>query len=387
MSTKALVKPEILKWARENAGFSIEEAAQKIHKKYESWEKGIEIPTIKQLKKISEKFKISLAVFYLQEVPPDFELVHDFRRIDINRKQEFSPKLRYEIRQARQRREQAIELSKDLHYEIKAFNYKININEDPEKAGEYLRNLLQINSTEQKSYKNHYDAFNNLRSKIEQLDILVFQIQNVEVDEMRGLSIFENIFPVIALNKKDTVTARIFSLMHEFTHLLLGQSGVSDMIDDGKWFSDEDKQIEMFCNRVAGATLVPVKELQTLVRENEKVSLDECTENISKYFNVSRQVILRRLLTYNYIDKKTYQNKQTQYRNEFLKFKLETKEKNKDKSFARNMVSEIVKSLGETYINLVLDNYYNKNITLNESSDLLGGIKIKYLKKITAGAF
>ncbi|MDR0912239.1 MAG: helix-turn-helix domain-containing protein [Methanobrevibacter sp.] len=64
--------PKILKWARENAGFTIEEIAKKMNKdvdKFSLWETGKEIPTFKQLSNLSNIYKYPSAFFFDDLVP------------------------------------------------------------------------------------------------------------------------------------------------------------------------------------------------------------------------------------------------------------------------------------------------------------------------------
>ena len=65
---------------------------------------------------------------------------------------------------------------------------------------------------------------------------------------MRGLCIFHDEVPIILLNGKDTTNGRIFSLFHELTHLLLGESAICE--------NNESSKEEIFCNAVAGEFLV-----------------------------------------------------------------------------------------------------------------------------------
>ena len=81
---EALLKPELLPWARENARLTVEEAARKVQVKperLESWEAGEKRPTIKQLRKLGKAYKRPLAVFCLPERARDFQPMHDFRRL------------------------------------------------------------------------------------------------------------------------------------------------------------------------------------------------------------------------------------------------------------------------------------------------------------------
>ena len=63
------VTPVIIKWARERAGYSIEDAT-KTFKKIEAWEVGEVFPTYSQLEQMAEAFKLPVAVFFFPE-PPD----------------------------------------------------------------------------------------------------------------------------------------------------------------------------------------------------------------------------------------------------------------------------------------------------------------------------
>ena len=49
-------------------------------------------------------------------------------------------------------------------------------------------------------------------------------------------------------------------MLHEFAHLLLGEGGVCD-IDDSLPRAPREQQVEVFCNHVAGAAMVPTNEL------------------------------------------------------------------------------------------------------------------------------
>jgi transcriptional regulator with XRE-family HTH domain len=71
---EAIVNHDILIWARENRGFSIEHSAKEIGVSPEmltQWENGGKL-TIKDLRKIAEVYEISMMVFFLNERPdPD----------------------------------------------------------------------------------------------------------------------------------------------------------------------------------------------------------------------------------------------------------------------------------------------------------------------------
>src|SRR5260370_36684318 len=109
---EALVKPELLIWARRMAGLDAEAAARKIHvkrSKLDLWEAGAARPTIGQLRKLADAYKRPLGVFFLEEIPPEEPLPPDFRRLDPTQSEQFSPELRLSIRKAHLKRAMALE--------------------------------------------------------------------------------------------------------------------------------------------------------------------------------------------------------------------------------------------------------------------------------------
>src|SRR5437667_197854 len=96
-SIPALVKPALLIWAREKAGFQHEDAADKAgvaKQTLQSWERGEDRPTIAQLRKLGEVYKRPIAVFFLPAPPKDFDPQREFRRLPGVTPQNESPQLR-----------------------------------------------------------------------------------------------------------------------------------------------------------------------------------------------------------------------------------------------------------------------------------------------------
>ena len=73
---------------------------------------------------------------------------------------------------------------------------------------------------------------------------MVFQTGEITLEEMRGFTIAERRLPVIVLNAKDSPRGRIFTLMHELTHLMLGQDGVCDPVRVGRHAQSPDERVE-----------------------------------------------------------------------------------------------------------------------------------------------
>ncbi len=252
-SIKVRVNPRLLAWARTSAGFSIPEAAGKIGVKDEkiyAWESGEDKPTVAQLRKAAQVYKRPLSIFFLSEIPRDFTIPHDFRRLPGEVAYVYSPGLRLELRQATERREIALALYEELGEEPKPFPLNTGISENPELVASRIRETLGVTYDDQSKWRDSYTAFRQWKTRLEELDVLVFQISGLSSSEFRGFSLAETLVPVIAVNRGETPNARIFSLLHETCHLMLRQSGICDFEEDGSR-PELDERTEVFCNRIA----------------------------------------------------------------------------------------------------------------------------------------
>ena len=386
---EAIVKPELLKWARDSFGLSIEEAARKIGvktSKLEEWEAGISHPSISKLRKISNVYKRPLAVFFLPEVPKTFDAMKDFRRIAEIGEIKKSPNLLLEIRRAYYRREVALEIDEEMDEEITDFDIHFSIHDDPEKVAINIRDVLKISNEQQLKIKEGYEALNFWKNTIEKLNILIFQTSQynrIDVYEMRGFSISAGKFPVIVVNSKDSINGKIFTLLHEFTHIVLDNGGICDL-EDYRSIHSENQRIEVFCNHVAGAVLVPPEILLNIdiVKEkkgNQSWNNDELSF-LSSFFSVSKEVVLRRLLILGLTNESFYNTK----REEFIEF-YKSLESKKQEGFAP-YYRLVVRNNGNYFVRLILNAYYQQVISSSQLSDFLG-TKLKHIPQIESVVF
>ena len=306
-SPQAPVDSKTLTWARETAGLDVETAAKKIGvspDRLREWEAKTRAPTIKQLRRLAHVFHRPIGLFFLPSLPDEADAIRDFRRVAGVAVRALSSALRFEVRLARERREEALELARDLKQLPATLAERCALGDDPDQVARRLRGRLQISVDDQAGWQSKYDGFNFWRAAIERLGVLVFQTGataslRVAPKEARGFSIADQPFPVIVVNGGDRPTARSFTLIHELTHIMLRNGGVCDLHHMDAPHSDVDR-VEVFCNRVAGAVLVPN---DALLRSdvvaghgsNTKWSDDELGQ-LARRFWVSWEVVLRRLL-------------------------------------------------------------------------------------------
>jgi Zn-dependent peptidase ImmA (M78 family) len=317
-----------------------------------------------------------MAFFYLPSPPPKEPELHDFRKLPNSSPKALSPNLKLEIRKARYRREKALEIYEELDTAPEKFSLRASPTESVETIAQRIRDYLGVSVGQQNNFRNDYEALNTWRDAAESHGILVFQAP-LRKSEARGLAILEVPLPVILLNTKDTPYTRIFTLFHELSHLALRSTGLCDL-------GDADKT-EVFCNTIAGEALVPQKELlieEGVMRNAGSGYWAESTLRLlSSRYCVSREVILRRLLTLNRTTQAFYQKKREEWKEEYKQGQA------KDKGGFSTQPDKVVSHHGKAYTRLVLNGYYNEAINAIDVSEYLGGIKLKHLPKIEEAVF
>jgi len=376
-SFEADVKPKVLQWARETIGLSPIEAAKKFKVAEDTlnkWESGQKKPTIIQLKKLATVYKRPLAAFFLPEPPKEPSLPKDYRTLPQNEKKPFSPKTRVAIRRARRLQSLASELARNLNRKIGSEIERVRLSDDPEVIAAEIREKLGIEIQAQFGWKNEIEAISEWKKAIEKLGILVFHI-GAPLEETRGFSLIDSEPRVIVLNLQDTINGRIFSLFHEYGHLLLNDSGICDMGDQDR-LPENDKVVEKFCNHFAGAILVPKEalinhKLLSPIKYHPEWS-DEVLRDLARRFKVSKEVILRRMVILGYADIDFYKK----MREKWLKATFKRRG-----GGGRNPPKECVQKNGTPFISLVIESQRKEKITYSDVADYLE-VRLKYLPKI-----
>ena len=381
----ANVKPQILVWARNSAGLSVEAAAvaMKVQAELvEKWESDDDTrPSIPQLRKLAALYKRPLAAFYLQEVPLQFKVLSDLRRLTPGVDRTYSPALVHEIRVAHQRRELALEMRKDLDESAESFGLRLG-NLPPEEAGEEIRKFLNISDEAIRRFNSDSAGrlgLNTWRNAIEQSGVLVFQSNKIPQSEASGFALAYETLPVAVINRKDIPQRRLFSLLHEFAHILLREDGVSDMKFDMSQIDSSD--IELRCNAIAAAALMPksilAPELENAYFINGEIT-DESIIKLARRFGVSRPALLIRLIELGRANWNFYFRKTSEYADEYERAKELRKPAGEIK---RNIPQESLSDLGRPFIGLVFSNYYNRHLTLSDVAGYLG-IRVKHVEAL-----
>lgn len=290
---------------------------------------------------------------------------------------EMSRELRWFLRDIEDRRDTMIALYKEE--EIEPIPLALNISADTAEDvfATQIRSFLSLTNQLQIKLRKPEAALAYCISKLEEQDFLIFQAAKVRPEEMRGLSIAYEEFPIIALNRKDEPSARLFTLFHELVHVLSRTSGICNDLSQDK---DQINQIELFCNKIAGLALVPTMQL----KQNKYVSLiqqygfdDIYVNALARDFAVSKEVVLHRLWDIGVIERTTYFDTLKRYSEEYIVYK---KQKKQD-GFLPPALDKGTQ-VGKLYAKTVITAYHADKLSSRETSNYLLGLRVKHFGAI-----
>lgn len=369
-SQEISVESSVLKWARETIGKSIEDVARRLdlsENVVERWERGEKRPTLKQLRELSKFYKRPLAAFFLAAPPAEAPMPTDFRTLPRKVKKPFSEKTLLAMRRARRLQSLTRDLNRSLDRESRVEIGRATLADNSATLASQAREHLRVAIEEQWQWNDEAIALAQWKRHVEECGVLVFELP-FPIEEGRAFSFADSDQPVIALNSNDSRNGRIFSLFHEYGHLLLGQSGICDL-------SEEGKLVEQFCNRFAGELIVPGPALRAHllveVHGTPAAWKEEDLQQLAGEFKVSREVVLRRLLILGRTTERFYEQKRKEW-------ELPPR---KRKGGRRIPPKQCVRQNGIPFTSLVLESARQEKITYRDVSDYLS-IGLKHLAAV-----
>lgn len=381
-TVKALVTPEVLVWARSLDAITQEEVSKKMNvkkDKIDEWERGTSMPTLRQAKNLAKYYRVPFVYFYLPDVPKRTKRIDkvDYRTLgNIGDVVKMSRELRWLLRDIEERRDTMLALYEADEQAVKPFTVRMDPKANRQDIADAIRDLLEITHDKQIRFRKPENFLTYCISKLEQMDILIFQASKIETKEMRGLSLAYEMFPIITLNRKDEPSARLFTLIHELVHVITNTSGICNDISEGL-VSDSD--IELMCNDIAGLVLVPKDEFKrhkgiSLIKTN---GVDDVyISAIARDFAVSKEVILHHLWVANVITKGMYFETLKRYSVEYQAYKARRKS-----GFLPPALDKGTQ-VGKLYARTVLNSYYGDKISARDASNYLLNLGQQHFGKI-----
>lgn len=244
------VNPEVLVWARLEAGLVPEEAAEISRISLDeitSYEDGTAKPNITKLDALARAYKKAYSVLLIPRAPA-LARPQDFRTIG-----GLTPRVTRELatglNDARRWAATASYLSGELDIKTGTTIPQFTTATSPEAAASRAFDP-DVSLDPLSEYA--YGAWISRRISAEQSNVLVFTFTTEESDARAFSSYVDSGYSYLAVNTNGSPQARSFSLFHELGHIALRRGGVC-LEKDGSGGGG----IEWWCNRFSAAVLMP----------------------------------------------------------------------------------------------------------------------------------
>ncbi len=382
------VNPDILRWARETAGLTLSEAAERLaigqaravpgSERLALYEAGETKPSRPLLLRMSKQYRRPLLAFYLSSVPAMAKRGEDFRTLPLERSRSQDALVDALIRDVRARQEMVRALLEEEDEAVPLrFVDSMSMRDGVEAVLQSIRGTLDLDLDQYRhglSGGNHGPGgFAYLRAQAEKLGVYVLLIGNLgshhtslDVETFRGFALADKIAPFVVINDQDSETAWAFTLLHELCHIWLGQSGVSG--------ANAANDTEQFCNDVAGRFLLPSKEVEALAYLRG-MSFDDAVTTIDKVAeqrNISRSMVAYKLFRENIIDRETWSGLSTLFRNQWRNARQDQRERNRERDGGPNYYVVRRHRVGEALLNLARRMMSSGALSPSKAAKLLG---------------
>lgn len=296
MALRIEVEPEVLRWARERAGISPEALLNRFPK-YHEWESGETRPTFKQLQKFAKATHAPLGGLLLPEPMSEPFPIPDFRTMGGASVVEPSVNLRDTVYLCELRQDWYRERVRAQGRDPLPFVGCASLADGPDAIAATMRTALKLDLNDRTGLPNWTDGLRQFIKNVEGAGVLAMVSGVVRTDnrrkldprEFRGFALVDDVAPLVFVNGADTKAAQMFTLAHEFAHLCLGRSALSNM----EPISTPSNQVEAWCNEFAAELLVPIESLRNEYRIEAPLFSE--LKRLARNFKVSTLVILRRL--------------------------------------------------------------------------------------------
>lgn len=388
MADKAYITTKVFKWARESAKMTEEIAASKIAvsvEKLKEWETGESFPTIRQAQNLAKAYKRPFALFFLPDIPNDFQPLQDFRKPG---SKELSTSSIFIIREIQQKQAWISDLNKENNENIVPFVGRFSIKDSTIKVAQDILDTLNISPLNYKTNNPILEWIDKAESNGVFISRTSFIHSRLKLDsnEIQGFAIADNYAPFVFINSDDWKSPQLFTLVHELVHIWIAETGISNDLEPSIKKGASINPIELFCNEVAANALMPLEFIESL----DKNAFDNAKEvyKNAKTIGVSSFALIVRALNLNIISLDSYKKLKVEADfeyNEFLKREAEKKarQKEKEKTGGPNYFLLQLNRNSRLFTQAVLDAFNGGYIEPTQASNLLN-VKVNKFSKLEA---
>ncbi len=318
--------PHLLRWARKRVGLSlsqVESQSKQLGKSFQpisaqelaACEEGSNEPLLEHLETLAELYVCPLGYFFLDE-PPSQQWSVNFRGLSPGKEGKLDPLSNQTLHRFREHTQWISHLIDSMGLDWHISIGEAHMKEAYDQVALRERERMGFNAEIRQHWTSPSDAFQWWRHRIENMGVFCFMMKLAPGD-IRGASLWEQPrTPAILVNHEDfeAHTGRMFTLLHEYGHLILRRSGYACDFRG----SQRGQEIETYVNKFASHVLINQEEFEAHVRQlglwkiREKWG-DSILDEIRDPFRVSRHVVAIRLEEAGLTPQGLYWTKQKQW--------------------------------------------------------------------------
>lgn len=309
--TTVPITGSVVAWAIRESGYSTAQLAEELglpSAMLNDWSSGARKPGLTQMRALAAKLKRPLAVFLLPKPPESRVPAVEFRRSAASHRSTLNPEERRRLREAARIQRILSWMGREIRAETPIIPQALT-SQDPTALAADVRDRLAVSVKDQVSWTSGSAALQGWREALEHSGVSTLML-SIGAESCRGFSLWEPHVPLIAVNTSWNTEARIFTLFHEYGHLLT-RTNSACVEGTARRTATQSDSIERWCERFAAAVLLPEEALRLYVAQlshaGETWAPDlQSTGRIARHFKVSLRAAALRLIELGIADWELY---------------------------------------------------------------------------------
>lgn len=345
MQVDVSVSADVLDWVM--AHTQLDRLPKQIAEYLRLWSSGTKIPTFNQIEKTSKATGIPLGYFFLKTPPTEDLSLVEYRTVDSVALDNPSRNLidtmhDMEMVQDWMRNHLIREGAEKI-----AFIGAQRNTRDIQSFGTFMREILKLQKDWYTRSRSAEDSFKIIRNAISDAGVTVMMngiVENnthrsLDINEFRAFAIIDDYAPLIFINSNDSNNAKLFSLLHEFAHICIGENSLFNERYHSETSVSESEQL---CNAVVAEVLAPQekfnREWSIVARE---IDADATIHALARHFKCGTTVIARKALDSHYIDYPQYERTAQIAIKQYIEYRKRQKEESDGGDYYRTMANRI----------------------------------------------
>lgn len=308
MKVNIEIAPAIINWVFANV--QINTLSEKVAENLKSWKDGKKVPTYIQIEQVSKATGIPLGYFFLSTPPVEDTSLIDCRTVDSVALANPSRNLMDTIHDMEMIRDWMKEQLISESADALPFVGRYTKTTDTEAFAKSVREILGIDIDWYK--KGVKEPFNFFRTAISESGVIVMlnsvvgvnNTRPLDIDEFRAFTIVDKYAPITFINSNDSNGEKLFSLLHEFAHICIGENS---FFNDRYSTEKRVNSVETACNALAAEILVPKTEfVKEWNAEIKKADAETTIYTLAQKFKCGITVVARKVLDNGFIKSTLY---------------------------------------------------------------------------------